>query len=320
MNRLTCCAILAALLLPVAAQAQYPTRPISLVVGYSPGGIQDIAARVLAKNLSEKLSQPVIVINRPGSDGMLAALSVRDEAPDGYTLMIGSTSLMVVNPLMAQAPARPYDAGQFLPLGRIGFTPPLVLVTRNDLPIRSFADFRDYLKRHPTTYAVGGSLYKITAKQLLDVVGATAVCVPYHSGPQEIQDLLAKTIDWMFMFSNVAQPLVNNGDISALMVLSSTRTALLPNVPSAQEAGADTLTPEPWIGLFGPRDLPRDVVSIISTALKDTLADQRMIAGLEALNIVVGYADPDGLRETIRRQSDQYSRMNMQQLCNEAKK
>lgn len=262
-----------ALALPHArawAADPYPQRAIRLLVGFAPGGGADSLTRVIAEGLSKQLGQPVIVENRPGADGVLAAQATSSAKPDGYTLLMGTNTAMVAAPTLRPTP--PYDpfkaftaissAGQFS----------MFLVVPASLPVTSVDALLALVAAKPGGYnsASSNSASELAMLQLLG--DRKVVNARYKGDMQAMTDLLGGQIHMMFTTGTLAPGFVKEGRIRALVTLLPQRSGLLPGVPTAGELGLGTLTITPWAGFFGPPGLPQAITQKLSAELQNTLA------------------------------------------------
>lgn len=248
----------------------YPQKPLRLVVGFASGGGADSIARIIADGLSKQLGQQVIVDNRPGADGILAAQAVAAAKPDGYTLLLGTNTAMVAAPtLRPDAPYDPFKA--FTPISSAGqFS--MFLVVPASLPVKNVNDLLAMVSARPGGYnsASSNSAAELAMLQLLGnerkVVNAR-----YKGDMQAMTDLLGGEIQMMFTTGTLAPGFVKDGRIRALVTLQPERSALLPDVPTAGEAGLGKLTITPWAGFFGPPGLPAAITDRLSAELQATL-------------------------------------------------
>ncbi len=300
--RLVAC--IALVLAPTGAvHAEYPNRPVTMIVPFGPGGPADLIARMIAPSLSQRLGQTVVVDNRPGAAGGIAALHVKAAEPDGYTILIAHTGAMIYRPIIWPSPA--YNAvTDFSFVGRIGYISPLVLVVHKDIPVNTLDEFAAYVRTHKTFFAQSGDQGLLAAAQLQDVKRFTATRVPFKSEPDAIQQglLSTKEVQWSVLFYTSARSFIDEGTLRGLVVLDSSRMGLLPNVPAASEVGASALAKSPvWIGLFGPKGLPDDIVQKLSKALKETLAEPAVAAMAEKFTFATRYADPQGFATEVKK-------------------
>ena len=254
-----------------AAQG-YPSKTIRLLVGFSPGGAPDIIARMLGIKLQESLGQPIVIENRPGASGNIAADTAAKSAPDGYTLLMGNVSLTISTHL----PPKPqFDVTQDLePVGMVASLP-LMLVVHTGVPVHSLNELLDYAKARPGTlnYAsVGhGSAHHLSGELLSSLAGARMVHVPYKGGGAAIQALLAQEAHLLFLTPLALSPHVRAGKLRAIGVTSTKRTPVAPEVPTLAEAGLAGFDVDNWHTLFAPRGMPREIVERLNGELNRAL-------------------------------------------------
>ena len=247
-------------IIAIPAAAQYPSKPVRIVVPFSPGGAADVMTRVVAQPLSETLGQPVVVDNRPGAEGAVAGEVVAKSAPDGYTILFGGSSSMLGVPTLRKNP--PYDViADFEPitsLGKIAF----FLVVHPSVPAKTLSELIDYARANPgrLNYATTTVNEVLAFAQLKSLANVEMVQVPYKGGAPAMPDLLSARIQLIINPSTLVVPLVKEGRLRALVTLLPERSSLLPNVPTIAEAGMPRLTAVPWSGLFAPAKTPRDIV------------------------------------------------------------
>ena len=252
-----------------ATAAQYPDRPVHLVVPYPAGGPVDVLARVLGQRLSDTLGQPFIVDDRPGASGTVGSEFVAKAAPDGYTLVMGNNATHATNeslyPSLRYATLR-----DFAPIG-LAATVTNILVVAPNLPVQSVAELIAYAKVRPgkLDYAStgSGSAAHLTAEMFKLVTGTEIVHVPYKGAAPATTDLLAGQVGLMFATAPSVLSYVKAGTLRALAVTSAARWKNLPDIPTIAEAGVPGFTSDVWFGLFAPAGTPRDVVGRLNAAL-----------------------------------------------------
>jgi len=288
-NRLRMFLIAVALLAPFTAQAQpYPNRPIKIVVPYAAGGAVDIVARTVGQPLSEALKQPVIVDNRPGASANIGMELVAKATPDGYALLMASNGIATN---MALFPHLAFDGQRdFVAIAKIGYAP-LVIVVPASSPAKTLKDLIAMAKAEPgkLTYAsagngssghLAGELLKSTAK--IDVLH-----VPYKGGAPAITDLLGERISFMPINPVEVIAHIRGGRLRALAVASDKRFALLPDVPTAAEAGLAGYEASVWWGLIAPAKTPPETVQQLNTETDKVLANPANANKLAELGVVV---------------------------------
>lgn len=276
MRRSTFLAVGALVLAAPAALAQgYPARPIRMVVPFPAGAATDLAARVIGQQLSATLGQPVVVDNKPGAGGSIAAMEVVRSAPDGYTLMFASNSAISSN--VALLKNMPYDPNKdFTPVAGTGETA-LVLLVKAGFPVKNLRELIAYGKSHQgrVNAGYGSSSSQISIATLDKLAGTQTLLVPYKGIPLAVNDVLGGTLDYTFADIGNAMAQVKGGNMRALGVTSTRRTPLMPDVPAIAEVlpGFDITA---WFGIVGPAGMPRDVVDKLNAATTQVLKTPEM--------------------------------------------
>ncbi|MBI2770709.1 MAG: tripartite tricarboxylate transporter substrate binding protein [Burkholderiales bacterium] len=257
---------------PASAQPAYPSKPITLVAAFAPGGATDTAARIIAKELSIELGQPVVVDNRAGAGGAIGALSVARAAPDGYTLLLGTGSELVVLPAVKIKP--PYDTLKaFEPIAEIG-TVSFVLVAHPSVPANTVQELVALARATPGKLSYAsfgmGSTNHLLGEFFMKKSGTDLLHVPYKGSAAAATDLVAGEVKLAFETATVAMPLVQSGKLKALAVLSSARSNAAPNVPTLTESGI-ALATGGWLGVLGPHGMPAPIVSRLNAAINKVL-------------------------------------------------
>ena len=264
------------------AAATYPDKPVKLLVGYGPGGATDIIARVLSKYLSDKWGQAVVVENKPGASGMIAANDVVRANPDGYTLLLGYTPEVSINQLVFTNMR--YDPIKDLTPISLAADAPLVLAVGAKLPVKSLKEILDKGKgTTPLTYGspgVGGQQHM--AGELLG--GATKIPlthIPYKGTGPAVAALVGGQIDLFFATTPPLLGQIRAGKVTPIAVAGSQREKLLPDVPTFVELGYPAIQLTNWFGVFGPRNLPAPVLNKITTDVTAALKDPAVVKQLE---------------------------------------
>jgi tripartite-type tricarboxylate transporter receptor subunit TctC len=249
----------------------FPSRPVTFTSVFGPGSASDTICRIVADPLSAALKQPVVVEDRPGADGALAALYVHHQPADGYSLLMATNSPLSADPFLLKDIA--YDAVKdFAPVTRVGsFT--LMLVVNPDLPIHSVQELVDYAKAHPgkLSYASGNTAGVVGGKTLANYAGVDMLHVPYKSSPPAIEDVIAGRVSMMFADFTVAMPHVSAGQVRALAVTRFKRSPLFPDLPTLDEAGIKGFNLDAWAGLVAPAGTPPGVVAKLNAALRKVI-------------------------------------------------
>jgi tripartite-type tricarboxylate transporter receptor subunit TctC len=254
-----------------AAQA-WPSKPIRMLVGFSPGGAPDIIARMLGVKLQEALGQPIIIENRPGASGNIAGDVTANSAPDGYTALMGNVSLTISTHL---SPKPQFDIGRDLEAVGMVASLPLMLVVHAGVPASNLKELLAYAKERPgaLNYAsVGiGSAHHLSGELLSSLAGARMVHVPYKGGGAAIQALLAQEAHLLFLTPLALAPHVRAEKLRAIGVTSSKRTPVAPEVPTLAEAGLSGFDVDNWHTVFAPRGTPPEVLERFNGALNRVL-------------------------------------------------
>jgi tripartite-type tricarboxylate transporter receptor subunit TctC len=266
---------LGALASPVLAQA-YPSRPIKLIVPFATGGGSDTVGRVVAQALSERLGQSVVVENRTGAGGSIGADAVAKSAPDGYTLLLGSTSEIVHYPNVSPATV-PYDPVKaFTPIALLGSVP-MALAINDGIPANSVQEVIRFAKANPGKISFGSGGTGTTTHLAVELFAATAgikmTHIPYKGSGAVIPDLLNGNIQLVMALLPAVMPFASgNSKVKLLAVSTAKRAAALPNVPTMQEAGVKDYDTTLWTGMLAPAGTPRDIVAKLNAELLAVLA------------------------------------------------
>jgi tripartite-type tricarboxylate transporter receptor subunit TctC len=278
--------VLAGLATLAGAQGAYPNKPIRLVVPFPAGGATDIFARTLSQKLGEKIGQTIVVENRPGAGGAIGSDLVAKAAPDGYTLLLATSSTHTIGP--ALNPRMPYDAvNDFAPICHVGNAPSIMLVP-NSSPAKTLKDWIEYARKNPgrLNYASSGNgtIVQLTAELFKSQAGVFMVHIPYKGTALAIPDLVSGKVDVLFDSLPTGLPHVRDGRLRALAVTSAKRTSMAPELPAISEAlpGYESNT---WFGLYGPKNLPQDLLARVNTSANQALADPEVKDKLARLGI-----------------------------------
>lgn len=267
----------AACSLSAAAHAQdYPTKAISLVVPFPPGGSTTIVARIVAENMEKTLGQPIVVVDRGGAGGTIGTRSVAKALPDGHTILLGYTGTLAISPHVYPNPG--YDPRKdFAPIGRIG-TAPNTLVVHPSFPPKSVAELVAHAKANPGRIDYGsagvGSVSHVCGEYFSRTAGIKLNHVPYKGTGPTVTDLLGGHIPMAFAPLPATHEHAKNGKLRMLAVTSAKRSTLAPDVPTIAEAGLPGFAAELRYGLVAPAGTPRKAIQILNKALKDALATE----------------------------------------------
>jgi tripartite-type tricarboxylate transporter receptor subunit TctC len=303
--------------LPAArAATDYPTRPVRIVVPFGAGGIADLTVRAVAERLAETLGQPVVVENRPGAGGVVAAQMVVRAAPDGYTALLISNGTAVSAGLFKSLP---YDTMKDLaPVSTLGAFD-IVIVAKGDAPYASLVQALAYAREHPGRLNIGtiniGSTQNLAAELFKARAGIDAQVVPFAGTPALLAALLGGSVDIAVEILGPVRPQVEAGTLHALAVMGAARSRFLPDVSTAMESGIAGLDVASWNGLAVPAGTPREIVLRLNREVNDALAAPRVKARLADLGIEAHGSTPEAARalleSEIRRWSEVITRANI---------
>jgi putative tricarboxylic transport membrane protein len=287
----------------------FPSRPVTFTAVFGPGSASDTICRIIADPLGQALKQPVIVEDRPGADGALAALYVHHQPADGYSLLMATNSPLSADPFLLKDLA--YDAEKdFAPVTRVGsFT--LMLVVNPDLPIHSMKDLVDYAKANPgkLSYASGNTAGVVGGKTLANYAGVDMLHVPYKSSPPAIEDVIAGRVSMMFADFTVAMPHVSANQVRALAVTRIKRSALFPDLPTLDEAGIKGFNLDAWAGLVAPAGTPPDVIAKLNGALRKIIDSPEVQAKFKNVGFEGFSSTPEELGNFIKVQLGEWGKM-----------
>jgi tripartite-type tricarboxylate transporter receptor subunit TctC len=302
---------LAALGSPAFAQDAYPNRPIRLVVPFTPGGVTDTSARLIAEFLGRRLNQQVIVDNKPGASGNIGTALVKAAAPDGYTLVLGFDGTLVINPHVFTGV--PFDtARDFSPVGKIGDAT-LILVAHPDVPVKTLADVIALSKNQTGGLSYGtsgtGGTPHIAGELLKMRTTANLVHVPYKGGGQALTDVLGGTIPLVYTAVAGAQGHIKSGKLRGIAVSSAQRSSALPDVPTFIEGGVPGFVVNSWVGLLAPAKTPPAVMTLLTTELNAVLNDPGTRERLRLIGIDAAPGTADKFGDEIRADLARYGQV-----------
>ena len=268
------------------AQAPYPNGPISLVVPFAPGSGTDAVARIVVKKLGERLNQTVLVDNKAGANGQIAANFVAKAKPDGYTLLMTTNTSHSANPSLIKD--LKYDPiKDFTPIARVGELPFALMVSAKD-PARNMAEWLSYARANPgkLSYATPNSTSLVSSETIKRIGKVDVLGVPYKSSPQALTDLISGVIQMYVSDVGSSMGMIKAGTVRVLAVTTKQPLSSLPGVPPIAESipGFDLTS---WNGIFGPAGVPREVVDKLNTELQAVLADKEVQAQLKQIGFEV---------------------------------
>ena len=304
--RRTLLACAAALLAGPAAQAQtYPSKPITLVVPYTPGGVVDTSARLLADQLAKALGGSVIIENKPGASGNIGMQQVANAPKDGHTLLISYSANHVGNPAMFSK--LPWAQKDFAPVAQLTAATN-VIAAHPSVPSNTLRDFIAYLKANPgkVNYASqgNGSLAHVGTAMFEQTTGTDMVHVPYKGSGAAIADVLGGQVQLFITTPPSVMQHVQAGKLKAYAVTGKNRHPGLPNVPTVAEAGMPGFELEAWVGLFAPAGTPAPVIALLTEATRKALATPEAKTAADKSGVEIRFADAKGLEALVTRETE----------------
>ncbi len=299
-------ALLLAAALPAAAQ-DYPARPIRIIVGYAAGGGNDLIVRVMAPRMSEALGQPVIVENKPGAQAIIATEYVAKAAPDGYTILMGPTGPMAMNP--ATYAKLPYSSTRdFAPISTIGQFP-LIVTVGASLPVHSVKELIDYAKKNPgkANYGSSAAAFQIATELFKQRTGTEFVHIPYKSSGESVQATVAGQVTMTICDPPPASGPLRAGTVRALAITSSERHPSWPEVPTLAEAGVPDVEVWLWTGFFAPARTPAAIVARLQRETARVVRLPEVLDGLGKLGVDPVGGSSEELRTRLARDIEKWT-------------
>ncbi|AEC21082.1 hypothetical protein PT7_2542 [Pusillimonas sp. T7-7] len=294
-----------------AATDDFPNRPITLIIPVAAGGTTDIAGRALAKQLKDELGQTVVVENRAGASGSIANAYVARAKPDGYTLVLSYEGFHTGNPvLMKDMSWDPIK--DFTPIAEVIRGPHLMLVPA-DSPAKTLQEFIEQAKKNPGSMNFAssgvGSIQHLGGELFQIQTGIDMVHVPYGGAAPAMQDLLAGRINMFITTPPTAISHLEAGTLRALAITSAQRHPKLPNIPTTAEAGLPEFQLEAWFSVFGPANMPDDVVKKLATAMEKVITSDEFKAQMSAQGSNASYRSPDELAQIVKDDLEKWTKV-----------
>ena len=307
-SRTLVCAIFAIACATGAPAQTFPSKPIRIVVGFAPGGPADVMARLIGQRLTAIIGQSVVIDNRPGASGTIGARAVAESEPDGYTLLLGNTSTLIISPLIYRNVS--YDPKSFSPVALLGTTSNLLIVNPA-LPAKSVAELIALVRAKPgkLNYASAGSGTPphLIGEMFKQKVGIDVVHVPYKGGGPSVQATVAGETQYSFENPASSLPLVEAGAVRALAVTSAARTAQMPELPTMIEAGVPGFVSVSFTGVVAPAATPAAVVHRLNGAVNESLRSPELASTLAKLGVETKIASPDAFATFLAEERDKWS-------------
>ena len=293
------------------AEVPYPSRPITLIVPAAPGGTTDMAARMLAEPLGKALGQTVVVDNRAGASGALAAVAVKRAKPDGYTLLMQYSGYHVITPHVVKQTAQ-WEAKDLQAVANV-LSAPQVIVVRDGVPGKTLAELLAYARANPgkLNYASSGngSLQHATGALLEQQAGISMTHVPYKGTGPTLQDLLGGQVDLTFGTPPPFMPFIQSGKLRALAVTGKNRLPSLPNAPTAAEAGLPKLDATSWFGVFAPAETPKPLVDKLTAEIARVMSTPAFRQKAVDLGAEADYMNPQQLTDYSASESSRWEQV-----------
>lgn len=285
-----------------AAQATYPDRPIRLIVPFPPGGTSDVVGRIFAEALAKQIGQPVVVENRGGAGGTVGSRAVASAAPDGYTLLLGTSSTNGTNPAVYKN--LPYDAVKdFTPVTQIIRVPGVIVVNKN-FPAKDYASFTALIKGAPGKYSYAssgnGGATHMAMEYYKSLSGLDMMHVPYRGTGPALNDVIAGQVPILWDTAASSMAHIQSGNLRPIVVAAKSRLPQLPDVPTFAEVGLPDYDAEMWNGLLAPAGLPKDVLAKLNDASRKALADKDVQAKYAGVGAYVVADKPEAFAAMIQ--------------------
>jgi len=291
------------------AHADYPARPITLIVPFAPGGTTDVAARVISQFMSARLGRPIVIENLPGAGANIGAAKAASSPPDGYTMLLMSTAHTINTSLYAKPG---YSAVSFEPVGEIGASPCWLFVGEKS-PFRSIQELFDGVKKEPRKYSFGSGGSGTTSHLAVEAIkrryGLQATHVPYRSAPQAFSDIIAGTVDFGMNPVTGTDALVKSGRLRALAIGSDKRLAAFPNVPTFAESGYPGVDVLGWFGLVVPKGTPLPVVNRLEATLREATSSPAVNNSLMAMGTLATPGSKEDFGKLITSETARWSEL-----------
>jgi tripartite-type tricarboxylate transporter receptor subunit TctC len=306
-SRIAGALICAVALSQVAAAADYPTKPITIIVGYTPGGANDVLARIYAEKLGPALGQSVIVENRPGVASIVGASYVAKARPDGYTLLMGASGPIVFNHALYSK--LPYAPADLAPISLVGSFP-MVLLAQSTNPAKSVKELVDFSKQFPdkSNYGSPAASFRLVTELFNEKTGARFAHVPYKGSNEAITAVMAGDVSMTLIDAGPASTALQGGRVKPLAVTSSERLKAMPNLPTMSELGID-LTVNLWSGLLAPAGTPPEVIQRLATEIAKIGEMPDVRARISALSITPVTSTPEAFGKQIASEIQLWSKV-----------
>ena len=290
---------------PSPAQVEpYPSKAVKFIVPVPPGGAADVMARMVAEQLQNKLGQPFVVDNRPGAGSAIGMQALAKSPPDGYTIGLGNIAANAINPAV-QPDNKLYDpVNDFAPVSLVGITPLVLVVNAEKVPSKTLEEFIAYLKANPNKLSYGssgnGSSLHLGMELFLLKTGTKMTHVPYKGSAPMVTDLISGQVDASMDAATSSWPHVQSGKLRAIALTGTTRSPLLPQLPTVAEAGLPGFDVTSWYGVFGPAMLPKEIVARLNSEIGAAITAPELTERLNALGAEPAVKTPAAFAQYVR--------------------
>lgn len=289
----------------------WPNKGLTLIVPYAPGGFSDTRMRLLARKLSDKLGQPVVVENKGGAGGVIGTALVAKSAPDGYTLGSGNLAPLAVNPSLM--PKIPYNVGRDLAPVILIENSPLVLSVSNNLPVKNLDELIALAKREPGKLTFGssgvGGAHHLSGEMFRDSAKIDITHVPYKGGSPAATDLMAGHLNMMFEMGYAALPSIQSGRVRPIAVTSAERISVLPEVPTMSELGLKGFESYNWQGIVVPAGTPAPIISKLNQAFNEILKEPDVAKAISSVGSQAVGGSPEAFGAFIASETDKWAKV-----------
>ncbi len=295
-------------LVPAAALAQYPTKPVRVIIHFPAGGSTDVVTRTLAQALTESMGQPFVVENRPGADGAIAAAQVMQAPADGHTLFVATNTAMMQVPLLQKKP--PYDpVSAFTPVSLVGRYAFFLVVTPK-LGVGTMAELVAYARANPgkVNFATYSGASQLAYAQIVKTAGVDMLRVPYKGEAPSVTDILGGTVHAVFATPTSALSHIKEGRLRVLATTLPARWTGLPEVPTTVEAGLPPIGVEFFAAMFGPAKMPPEIAARLSNELSAIIARAQIREQIDRHGFALAASTPEELGAFVKRQMDAWAR------------
>lgn len=286
--------LLSSVLPSTSAANDWPTRPITIVVPYSAGGAVDVLTRIISKEMSEDLGQPIIVQPRPGGEGNIAALAVTRAKPDGYTLLSSSAVITSIPELLDNIE---WSAKDFAPIGRFA-TSSGYIISSAKLPVKTIPELVSYVKKTPglpSAVLIGGAYTTVVTRMLGKETGIDLLFVPYQGAAQHMTDLYEGRVSLATVSGNLACGAIKDNKVNVLAITGDQRSSAAPDIPTTTEAGIPEVNTQGWYGLHAPAGTPSEHITKLSHALESAVKKDSVRQAFDEACVTVAYQNAKDL-------------------------